>query len=112
MKWPRTNPGEMRHQVTILRQTVAQGTSGPKAAFTNFVTTYAKIAPERPTDFVTDGQTISQITIPITIPWQPGIESNMRVRAPGGEYIIQDIINPMELNIELQLFCVAFKNNQ
>jgi head-tail adaptor len=106
MNWPSIDPGRLRHQITIFRQVIVQGTTGPKPGFEAFLTCYAAIEPLTATDVISAGQTTSQLGLPILMNWQAGIEPNMQVEALGVRYIIREILNPLNLNISLTLMCI------
>lgn len=110
--WPSIDPGKLRHQITIYRQVAATDASGVTVGWEVFLNTYAAIEPWKATDIMRSGQTISELTLPIHIMYQAGILPNMEVQALNGRYIIQDILNPLELNVSLTLMCLAFGANQ
>jgi len=112
MTWPSTNPGERRHQVTILQQTTASDISGTVVAWAPFVTTWAKITPMRGTDVIKGGQDTTQLFLTVNIAWQTGIQANMRVQSLNGTYVIRSIQNIQELNVELDLTCIGLGLNE
>jgi head-tail adaptor len=111
--WPKIDPGEMIHQVTILQQQTAQDISGSGVQWVPFLTgVWAKIKPVRGTDVVKSGQDTTKLFLFVTIFWQPGIVPNMRVQSLNGTYVIQAIENPLERNILLVLTCLGLGANQ
>lgn len=111
--WPKIDPGEMVHQVTILQQTQGTDLSGAVTVWTPFLTTWAAIEPVRGTDVLKAGQDTTQLYLQIKIRWQTGIQPNMRVqKADGTQFIIQAIENVCERNVVLVLFCLGLGLNQ
>lgn len=112
--------GDMRHVITLLkpRSTDDEGnpiTDASGAAIT-YVAVYknvpAAIDPLRATDVIRSGQTVGQVTIPITIRWMPHVTADMLVQWQQGNYTIQGIINEGERNRKLVLMCLALGNQQ
>jgi SPP1 family predicted phage head-tail adaptor len=113
MKWPDVNPGEMTSQITILApDDLTSDISGSVVGgYSPFLTTYAKVESLRGIETVHSGQITGQIFLIITIVYQPGIKANMRVQGMNGTYLIQEVINPSELNVRLDLLCLALGDN-
>jgi SPP1 family predicted phage head-tail adaptor len=112
--WPKIDPGEMVHQVTILQQTQGVDISGAVTVWTPFVTTWAAIDPVRGTDVLKSGQDTTNLYLTVKVRWQTGIQANMRLLRSDGvtTYIIQAIENVGERNVILVLFCLALGLNQ
>lgn len=111
LKWPKIDPGEMVHQITILRQQAGTDISGTINTWVPLVQTWAAIDPVSGTDVLRAGQDTTKLYIRVRIRWQTGIQPNMRVqRVDGSQYIIQAIENPGERNVILVLFCLALGN--
>ena len=111
MVWPSLDPGRLRHQITIYRQTVVQGATGPKPGIEAFITCYAAIEPLTATDIINAGQTTSQLGLPILINWQAGIKPNMQVDAAGERFVIREILNPLNMNVSLTLMCIHYEHH-
>jgi SPP1 family predicted phage head-tail adaptor len=112
MKWPTLDPGEMRHQVTILKQTASEDVSGKTVVMMPFLTAWAKIEPVRGIDVIRSGQVTTQLYLTISIWWQAGILADMQVQALNGLYVIQSVENLLEMNHALKLNCVALGHNE
>lgn len=111
--WPAHDPGEYRHQITLMQQTPTVGKSGAEMAWKKFATCYAAIDPATAKDVIRSGQTTPQVAIPIRMNWMSGVTSDMQVwAANGSKYVIQGIINPQELNVTLTLMCIALGANE
>jgi SPP1 family predicted phage head-tail adaptor len=111
--WPKIDPGEMVHQVTVLQQSVVQGIAGSETQWIPFVTAWAAIDPVSGTDVLKSGQDTTKLYLRARIFWQTGILPNMRLqRVDGSQYIIQAIENPGERNVILVLFCLALGSYQ
>jgi SPP1 family predicted phage head-tail adaptor len=111
--WPKIDPAERIHQVTILQPTQGNDISGAITVWTPFVSTWAKIKPVRGTDVLKSGQDTTNLYLTVEIAWQAGIQPNMRVqKVDGSQFIIQAIENPGERNVILVLFCLALGLNQ
>jgi head-tail adaptor len=66
----------------------------------------------RGTDLVRSGQDTSLVFITVTIRWQPGITSAMRIQTATGTYSIQAVENVLERNRRLNLLCLALGANE
>jgi len=110
--WPAHDPGEYRHQITLMQQKPTVDKSGAAMQWVRFATCYAAIEPATAKDVIRSGQTTSQVATPIRMNWMSGVTSDMRVIANGNTYEIQGILNPQELNVTLTLMCVALGANQ
>lgn len=77
-----------------------------------FLTAYAAIDLVSGTDMIRSGQDTAQLMAIITMTWQAGIKSNMRIQTPHGTFIIQAVRNVEEMNIDLELTCIALGLNQ
>ena len=111
MNWPTLDPGDLRHQITILRPTPSSDESGTTVVMAPFATARAKIEPVRGIDVIRSGQTTTQLFLTVTMWWQAGILADMQVQAPNGLYVIQAVDNVLELNQILKLTCLALGRN-
>jgi head-tail adaptor len=112
VKWPRANPGEYLHDISILRPVSTVGSSGPKTNYEPFVRSRAKITQTSAADTISAGQTVSSIAVIIQMPYQPDIDSNMHVLAGSDTYVIKDIEDVLKMHLTLILTCSAIKGNQ
>ena len=112
MNWPSIDPGEMRHQITILQQQRSSDASGSAVTMVPFASAYAKIVVIRGTDVIKAGQVTTQLFLTISIWYQAGILADMQVQALNGLYVIQSVENVSELGVVLVLNCVALSQNQ
>jgi len=111
MKWPALDPGEMRHQITILGQVPASDDSGNTVVMAPLLTCYAKIEVVKGLDVILAGQETTQLFLIASIWWQAGIKANMQVQALNGLYLIQSVENVLELDVVLKLNCLALGKN-
>src|SRR4051812_23172908 len=94
------NPGRLRHNVIILHETPVSGVSGTSLQWTQYVAAKAAIdAGKRPTDTAGQGQTTTLLYLTVTIRYQPGITTAMRVQSLNGTYEISAIENVLERNV-------------
>ena len=113
MTWPEVNPGEMVTQITILQASTESDISGAvTGVWTPFLVADAKVSPLRGDDMIRSGQDTTRLFLIVTIVYQSGILPNMRVQTRNGTYIIQSIANPGELDVRLDLLCLALGANQ
>jgi SPP1 family predicted phage head-tail adaptor len=110
--WPQLDPGKAIHRIAILKQTTVTDISGTATKWVKFVDAWAEIKPVRGTEVLKSGQDTAQLFLTVTIYWQAGIQSNMRVQSLNGTYIIQTIENPGMRNVILILNCLALGLNQ
>lgn len=109
--WPKIDPGQMVHQITILQQQVGTDISGAIVTWVPLVVAWAQIDPVRGTDVIKSGQDTTQLFLTVRIRWQSGILPNMRVQTLNGTYVIQAVENPGERNVILILNCLALGAN-
>lgn len=113
----------LRHRVAIQQQVEANppatDAGGPTMIWQTIFWCWAAIDPLGGRDLISNGQTASEVEIPIRIRWRYGVTSAMRVKRPpmegdvqGAAYIIRGIRNVQERNIWLDLSCVAIGPNQ
>lgn len=112
----RVRAGGLRHVITISQlgptDPPTNSATGPILVPTVFAVTRAQISPERSVDRISNGQTITQTFIPITIRYLPGVTAGMQVTAPNGsQYVIQGVVNAGERNIVMELECLALGTN-
>jgi SPP1 family predicted phage head-tail adaptor len=112
-----TQPGERRHLVNIQDQLVGSpptldAAGSPESTWTTFISTWAKINPNRARDVIQSGQTTTQTFLVLNIRYRAGILANMRVQWTNGTYVIQGIENIEERNQELNLICLALGANE
>lgn len=111
--WPANDPGEYRHQVTIMKQAPGTDKSGAVMSWVKFAACYAAIDPASARDMIRSGQTTSEVETPIRMNYLKGVTSDMQVwAANGSKYVVRGIINPQEMNVSLTLMCVALGLNQ
>jgi len=111
MKWPSLDPGELRHQITILAPVAATDVSGSTVALVPLVTCYAKIDVVKGLDVIRSGQETTQLYLIVSMWWQAGIAANMQVQALNGLYLIESVENVLELDVVLKLNCLAIGKN-
>ena len=109
------NAGALRHPITILQAAITTDQSGQVEDWQNpsvYLQAWAEIAPASANDVIRSGQIVSQVMIPITMRYYPGITSNMRVLYKDSTYIIKGILNVEERNRALTLMCLALGDNE
>jgi SPP1 family predicted phage head-tail adaptor len=105
--------GTLRHAITILQQTIIpDSVSGNVDTYTMFLSTRAIIEPIHGTDLVRSGQDATQLFITVTIRYQPGITSTMRLQTDSATYRIVAIENVLEKNRVLKILCLALGANE
>ena len=110
-----TSAGDLRHPITIIQAAITSDQSGQVEDWENpsiYVRAWAEIAPASANDIIRSGQTVSQVMIPITMRYYPGITSNMRVQYNDNTYIIKGILIEEERILILTLMCLALGNNE
>ena len=111
--WPVEDVGRLRHAITIQRQAVASppavDAAGPVMAWTDFLTgvmAAMEVMPGR--EVIRSGQVTSQLYVTVTMWYQPGVSSNMRVVGDNGSvYSILAVENVAEMEVVLQLRCLG-----
>lgn len=112
MPWQEFDAGDLRHKIEIHQQVAGTDESGAVVTYEKWIETFASIKTTRASDFIKAGQDTAQLYLTITIRWQSGIDSSMRVKSRNGTYTIQAIENIDEMNTWLVLTCIAVGKNQ
>ena len=107
MIWPSLNPGELRHRVTVLAETVTANAAGSDTTLSPVISAWAKIEPMTGTDVIRSGQNITQLPVVVSMYYDARVQPNMQLQAPNGRYAIQAIRNVLELNAVMELTCLA-----
>ena len=115
--YPSINPGELKHVVTVLQQTVGpMGTSGEKIGWQQGSPPsmiHCKIEPMRGTDVIKSGQDISQTFVTITMRWTKNIFPSVRLLGSNGAiYIVCSIQNLLMMNVVLVCTCILLGTNE
>ena len=105
-------PGELRHRVTIQGMSTTSGIAGASVTWSDLMTVYARMMPERGTDVMREGQTVAETQVPCMVRYRPGLAANMRLLFNGSTYVIRSITNVLEQNTKLVLWCVALGDEQ
>ncbi len=113
--WPSIDPGQFRHQITLLEQVSSSDASGMTVTYQPDdipVTAWAKIEYLRGMDIIKAGQDISQVYLKITAWYRPEFTANKRIQAPNGnQYVIQAVENVSEMNVYMVLTCLGIGAN-
>lgn len=114
--WQPPDPGELRHRLLVLEQSVATGIAGSEESYvpgTPPMIVSAKIAPTRGLDVIKDGQTTSQVPIEITVRYRRAItpEKQLQSVSSGRVYIVKSVQNMEERNTWMVLTCVGLGTN-
>jgi SPP1 family predicted phage head-tail adaptor len=109
--WPTIDPGEFRHQVTLLVPTTTTDASGNVQTFAAGappITAWAKIDYVRGTELIKAGQDVTQTYIKLTAWYRQEFKSNCRIQVPSGsQFLIQNVENVKEMNTFMVLMCLG-----
>ena len=113
--WPTFNPGEFRHQITLLEPTTTMDIAGAKTTFAPgnpCVTAWAKIEYLRGAELIKAGQDVTQQFLKLTSWFRPEFKSQCHIQTPSGsEYIIQAVENVREMDTFMVLMCLGIGSN-
>jgi len=113
--WPTIDPGQFRHQITLLEQVPGSDASGVTVTYTpdsNPIVAWAKIDYLRGDAMIKAGQDVSQVYLKITMWYRAEFTANKRIRAPNGnQYVIQAVENVLEMNTYMVLMCLGVGAN-
>ena len=113
MKWPKLNPGELVHRISILQPVAGSDESGATVTMQPlFANVPAKIEVVRGIDVLRSGQATTQLYVTVSIWFRTGILPNMQVQGKNGLYVIQSVENVLERGIVLKLNCLALGRNE
>ena len=95
------------HSIKIQKPTITKGTSGGQIKnWEDYVTRLAFVKPLQGREYFAAKQVQAETSHKVTMWYQPGIASEMRVVFGTRVLEIESVINVDERNIELQLMCV------
>lgn len=114
---PVIDPGKMRDQVNLVQQTALVPTQtdagGVKKGLTTVISgARAAISLYRGKEQFAAGQTSAEAYMIIAMWYQPGVLPSQLVQARNGTYKIMAIENVLEMNLVLELVCIAVGANQ
>jgi SPP1 family predicted phage head-tail adaptor len=99
-----TSIGSLRKRITIQAETPASdGAGGYALAWTNVMTVWADIAPSTGQKIFTDGHLEGHVTHHITMRYQTGITTDMRVNYNNRIFNIRAVLNNDESNRWIEL---------
>ena len=107
MIWPTLNSGDLRHRVTVLAETVTDTAAGTDTVLSPQISAWAKIEPMKGTDVIRSGQNITELPILVSMYYDARVQPKMQLQALNGRYAIQAIRNVLELNVVMELTCLA-----
>lgn len=100
------NAGRLRKRVTIQQSSLAGNTYGEQTkTWTTFKQVWAAVEPLQGREFWAGQQVQNETTYRVRIRYLAGVVPQMRILYGTKVLNIQQIINPQERNIELQLMC-------
>jgi head-tail adaptor len=109
--WPAINPGEFKHQVSLLVPTIKTDISGGVATYAPAVppvNTFVKIQYLRGDEIVKSGQDVSQVYLKLTGWYRPEFSTQIRVQLPSGIIVlVQYVENVLETNTYMVLTCIG-----
>ena len=112
---PALSLGAMRHQITLLEQSVVAGASGSKETWlpgSPPKVARAAIANMPGSDQIRAGQTATQQRLMVGIWFQPGFVGAARIQhSNGSKYIIESVENILEMDVVLVLNCLGLGAN-
>jgi SPP1 family predicted phage head-tail adaptor len=113
--WPTIDPGEFRHQITLLSPVAGTDSAGANVTYAADpvpVTAWAKIETIRGDEMIKAGQDVSQVFLKVTSWYRPDFTVNARIQAPSGNvFVIQYIENVREMNVFMVLTCLGIGAN-
>jgi SPP1 family predicted phage head-tail adaptor len=98
--------GKLKHRVTIQIPGNARNSYGEiTESYTTFATVWASVQPLSGREYFNSQQEHSEVSTRIRIRYLYGVVPKMRVIMGSKTYLIKDVINKDEGNVELQLMC-------
>jgi SPP1 family predicted phage head-tail adaptor len=107
MIWPKLNPGDLRHRVTVLEEAVTSNAAGTDTVLSPVISAWAKIDPMRGTDLIRSGQNITELPVIVSMYYDARVQPKMQLQTLNGRYAIQAVRNVLELNAVMELTCLA-----
>jgi SPP1 family predicted phage head-tail adaptor len=107
MIWPTLNSGDLRHRVTVLAETVTTTAAGTDTVLSPVICAWAKIEPMKGTDVIRSGQNVTELPVVVSMYYDARVQPQMQLQALNGRYAIQAIRNVLELNVVMELTCLA-----
>jgi SPP1 family predicted phage head-tail adaptor len=107
MIWPKLNPGDLRHRVTVVEETVTANAAGTDTVLSPVISAWAKIEPMRGADIIRSGQNITELPVIVSMYYDARVQPKMLLQTLNGRYAIQAIRNVLELNAVMELTCIT-----
>lgn len=105
------NPGELRHRISLLKESTVTDISGTSVQWAEFATTRAKIYTLSARQVLQAGRDISETVVMVEIRYRADLPAAMRVQTRNSTYTVQAIENVEERNIKLVLTCIGLGTN-
>ena len=98
--------GVLRHRISLQEKTQAANAYGePVEDWTTTKTVWGSVEPLRGNEYLS-GRALSQVVdTRIRIRYYPDVSSEWRVTWNGHTYDIESVVNPRQLNKEMELMC-------
>lgn len=113
--FPSIDPGQFRHQITLLEQVAGNDSSGVNVAYvadSQPVNAWAKIEYLRGDALLKAGQDVSQVRLKVTMWYRAEFTANKRIQGPtGNQYVIEAVENVLEMNTYMVLMCLGVGAN-
>lgn len=113
--WPDVDPGEFRHEITLLEARADTDASGVKTTYVAGeppTTAWAKIEYVRATEVIKAGLDVSQVYLKLTMWYRPEFTGGNRIQAPNGsQFIIQAAENVRMMNMFQVITCLGVGAN-
>jgi head-tail adaptor len=109
--WPAINPGEFKHQVSLLVPTIKTDASGGVSTYAPSVPpvqAWVKIQYIRGDEIVKAGQDVSQVYVKLTGWYRSEFSAQTRVQLPSGIIVLVSYVeNVGEMNTYMILTCLG-----
>lgn len=98
--------GKLRHRINILAASNALDSYGQPGNPIAFLTVWASIDALLGKELAKAQQVVAEVTHKVTMRYQPNVTADMLIDFKGRIFQVQAVMNPKELNQQLELLCL------
>ena len=81
--------------------------AGTDTVLSPVISAWAKIEPMKGTDVIRSRQNVTELPVVVSMYYDARVQPKMQLQALNGRYAIQAIRNVLELNVVMELTCLA-----
>ncbi|AFM40330.1 phage head-tail adaptor, putative, SPP1 family [Desulfosporosinus acidiphilus SJ4] len=101
------NPGILRHKINILTTTEGTNEAGDTILIPSvYKTVWASVSPVSGKDYLEAKKLQAELTYKFILRYTSGVTPDMQIEFKGRIFLIQDILNPLEINETIEIMAI------